>query len=362
MSRHDKVYARCFKDVGKGHAIHRSIPAATMRPGTCGYFDHGGAWVKIFQVAEYDEPTAPSQNSEPVPAAPVTAPVAAPVAEDAAAALDANILTPLTKGRVQLSTPSAPDQWGMKTAGDVSLNVRKATASAKPPPAAGVPIGFSFLAKVRNERRTGAILVTDGNITCHQADPTPVFEEWMEKNLTKILNGDHGRLVRKRGVWIVTRTYTAEKRALAVMQTTNDSREFGADVTVLDIARVGASTAWLRETVNKPGWESHPGPDPVVLFMSGIYWKPRRIGWGLKRKWEQKNKEVLAAGHPLQPFVVTAGTVKDEGGEDGGADPEYLYVTPKVVGEFKDVDERVPRMDFYDYEDVSSSLEESDQH
>ena len=103
------------------------------------------------------------------------------------------------------------------------------------------------------------MLLTDGTVSFQQADPVGVFEEWMEQHLPIILAGKHGSLVRKRGIWIVTRTYTAKCRAVAVMQTRNESLTFAVDVEVPHIARVGPSTEWWKETVHKPGWESHSG-------------------------------------------------------------------------------------------------------
>jgi hypothetical protein len=63
-NRDDKIYARCFKDLGKGFGLHRTILARDMQPGTCGYFNHAGAWVKLFQVVEFEEPAAEEAPEE----------------------------------------------------------------------------------------------------------------------------------------------------------------------------------------------------------------------------------------------------------------------------------------------------------
>ncbi|KAK3374776.1 hypothetical protein B0H63DRAFT_452613 [Podospora didyma] len=401
-NRHDKLYANCFKDLGKGHALFRTVLAKNMSPGTCGYFDHSGAWVKMFQVAEFPEPepappeettltqladaarsaestardfasrlfsfgSAPAADTTTTPD-PVQAPDANANAEvnvalptDTAAPLPpSSTLKPLNVEDEGLELESQIDHndWGMKEAGEVSITLLQAAGGASVPTPT-VPLSARFLAKLRKGNRVGAVLVTDGTVSYHQADPVGSFEEWMETNLKSILAGKHGSLVRKRGVWIVTRTYTAKRRAVAVMQTRDQSLTFNVDVEVPHIARVGPSAEWWRETVHKPGWESYSGPEDTdsedaVLFMSGIYWKPNRVTSGFKKLWEQKTKNVLAAGHPLQPIVVETGVVELP---DGSLGPlENIRITPFAVGEV-DADDRVPRVECYDYEDAPSDIE-----
>jgi hypothetical protein len=102
--------------------------------------------------------------------------------------------------------------------------------------------------------------------------------------------------------------------------------------------------------------------EDVVLFMSGIYWRPRRIRKRKFRKlYEQQVKEVLAAGD-LEPFVAETSVE----GENGELVLEYLRMTPCLVGDVgaqdddyddDDVDDAVPMMKFYDYEDAPSDTE-----
>ncbi|KAH8653730.1 hypothetical protein BX600DRAFT_471553 [Xylariales sp. PMI_506] len=234
----------------------------------------------------------------------------------------------------------------MKSAGQVSMSMLRAQATAGGP---GIPVRGGFTAKMQNKSQSGAVLVTDGSISWHQAGPPGAFEEWMDANLPAILGGGHGSLVRKRGVWIVTQTYTATRRAVAVMQERGSSVLFDVDVEVPNVARVGPRAEWWSETVHKPGWECHSGPNEVVLFMSGIYWQPRLVGENFNKLWEQKVKDVLAAGHPLQPVVVKTSGASDE--------PVYVRMSPHAVGEVPAAG-GVPRMEYYDYEDAPSDVEE----
>lgn len=122
------------------------------------------------------------------------------------------------------------------------------------------PIGGRFLATYQSFSREGAMLVTQGAVSYHQADPQPVFETWMDQHLPALLAGDHGALIRKRGVWIITRTYTATRRAVAVLQSRSATVSFAVDAALpQQIARVGPSAGWWSENVREPGWETHNG-------------------------------------------------------------------------------------------------------
>ncbi|KAL1856406.1 hypothetical protein Daus18300_010778 [Diaporthe australafricana] len=364
-NRGDRIYARCFRDEGKGHPLYRNITTERMRPGTCGYFDHTGSWVRVFQVAEFEDPGNSTQqgigtmvngainwmfswNAAPKEEdnAPETAD-AGPAQQDAVRGDGPNI-EPLAATRVDLYTQKDDEEWGMKASRQVNLKNFEVAANVAPP---NSPIGGRFLATYQSFSREGAMLVTQGPVSFHQADPQPVFETWMDQHLPALLAGDHGALIRKRGIWIVTRTYTATRCAVAVLQSRSATVSFAVDAALpQQIARVGPSAGWWSETVREPGWETHNGPNDVVLFMSGIYWKPRRVSKKFKVMWEQKTKNVLAAGHPYQPVVV-------ESNVDKGSPPEYFCMSPQVVGQVEAAD-GVPRLDFWDYEDAEEDIED----
>jgi hypothetical protein len=87
--------------------------------------------------------------------------------------------------------------------------------------------------------------------------------------------------------------------------------------------------------------------------MSGIYWEPRFVGKGFKIQWEQKVKQVLAGGGPLQPVI------EETTGEPDGS-PVYICMTPYAVGDV-DAPAEVPGKDYYDFEDAPTVVKDEEQ-
>jgi hypothetical protein len=41
-----------MKSCSEGHSLYRNVPATTLKPGTCGYFDNDGDWQVIVQTSD----------------------------------------------------------------------------------------------------------------------------------------------------------------------------------------------------------------------------------------------------------------------------------------------------------------------
>lgn len=54
--REDKVYAECFSESSKGHAVFKNESALDIRPGTVGYFDYDGSWKVVIRTLVEPEP------------------------------------------------------------------------------------------------------------------------------------------------------------------------------------------------------------------------------------------------------------------------------------------------------------------
>lgn len=149
-NRGDRIYARSFKDEGKGHAIYRNISTERMRPGTCGYFDHTGAWVKVFQVAEFEHPADSTHQVVESMAAPLIGAInwmfgwntpqetegntpetaqAGPAQHDALQNAAGPRIEPLEVTRVELHTQKDDEEWGMKSSRQVNLKNLEAAAN-----------------------------------------------------------------------------------------------------------------------------------------------------------------------------------------------------------------------------------------
>ena len=91
-----------------------------------------------------------------------------------------------------------------------------------------------------------AILLTRGKITHNQATLSQPFITWMERNAQAVIDSwDDKKVIEKKGIWIVTKTYTAKQRAIAVLRGKGSKAEFGIDVGAYG-ATVSPSVSWWK--------------------------------------------------------------------------------------------------------------------
>lgn len=103
---------------------------------------------------------------------------------------------------------------------------------------AGATIGFEYSAGSDK----AAVLITKRPVVYSQATPNGPLCDWVVENGREIF-----RHVRKpkRGVWIVTKTYSSKKRRLAVLSSKGTAVKVGIDVTAFrNGAGVHATTAF----------------------------------------------------------------------------------------------------------------------
>lgn len=91
----------------------------------------------------------------------------------------------------------------------------------------------------------GALLVTKGPVKYRQATPNGPLCDWVVENGKEILRRNRKP---KRGVWIVTKTYSVNDRRLTVLSTKGSAVTLGIDVTALkSCAEVRASSSFWQE-------------------------------------------------------------------------------------------------------------------
>jgi hypothetical protein len=92
-----------------------------------------------------------------------------------------------------------------------------------------------------NSGEEGAILLTDGDIKHNVADPQYRYLDWMDENVEELAKRKD---VRDNGVWIVTKTFTATRRALAVAASKNSKVAWSVSAEVADAGGVEAAAEW----------------------------------------------------------------------------------------------------------------------
>ncbi|KAK1761233.1 hypothetical protein QBC47DRAFT_369428 [Echria macrotheca] len=247
--------------------------------------------------------------------------------------------------KVKVTTKPSLEAWGVMQSESIWMRDAQLDAGANIP---NTPASFKAQFHLETRSHLGAVLATDGKVTYHDAHPLPVLENWVKTNLPKIMSTAHASIIKKKGLWMVTKTYTTEKKAVAVMQSKGKFVTLGADVDVANVGRAGPALSWWSATVHKPGWKAQTDSQGLVLFMSGLYWKP----WWLTRKLyveREKERQVMLGAEKGVDVVVNG----------GGETEEYYSFTPFVVGK-AELAGRLPRLDYYDEMDDDGDAGESD--
>ena len=111
-------------------------------------------------------------------------------------------------------------------------------------PAGPVPVSAGIDAIFENEQQEGGILIVDGNVTHHQARPTSNFKIWMKNpEIAKKIMEEYPDTVEK-GIWIITKTYTAKRRSVAVAKSKGTLLSFSIGAKVADIAELKPTAEW----------------------------------------------------------------------------------------------------------------------
>jgi hypothetical protein len=185
MSDHDnhKQYAKCMKRRSEGHALYRNVSASRLKPGTSGYFDNDGDWQVIVQASEVE-------------------------------ALQNHNLPGLDD--VRYWKDDGEDYWrGPVTSKGVTgsrVDMKFHAADGTSMVVAGGKLEFTS-----SETRS-AILVAKGNVEHHQSTPESKIRAWGSANAQALidLSGDRD-IIKKKGFWIVTKTYTAKKCSISLL-------------------------------------------------------------------------------------------------------------------------------------------------
>ncbi|OAQ59323.1 hypothetical protein VFPPC_10386 [Pochonia chlamydosporia 170] len=120
-----------------------------------------------------------------------------------------------------------------------------------------------------NETEAGAVLVTESPVWRHRIESDTSALQWMLDNTSQMLSR-HRDIIKKHGIWIVTKTYSTRRCAIAVITSKASAVEIGLGVNVQGVLELTPKSEW------KNGSGSfctglHEGEGEVVVFISGIY-------------------------------------------------------------------------------------------
>ena len=159
-------------------------------------------------------------------------------------------------------------------------------------------------------------MVPNNPVTLHQVTVNTATREipkWISNNLKMLRDKEMYRSqITDNGLWIVTKTYTAPSCAVSVMSGRATSVGVRLTLTVEGILTIdpgfghGTQASGTSSRLNKD--ISGFGPEPVVIFMSGIYIKRRWFGVVKTTNKQEKQKPFVRGeehedGHKPQTTI-----------------------------------------------------------
>ncbi|KAI1492281.1 hypothetical protein F5X96DRAFT_627545 [Biscogniauxia mediterranea] len=200
-SRVDRVFARLLMNHPYGWALYKKVSAKDLRPGIVGYFDSEGDW-KALKIQNH--------------------------------ILDADSREP------------EPLTWGPKSSESV---VSRQIGGSIGTPVMVVPVEASLKLSVQCKSDEGAIMVTQNPVLKHQIDDEETVVEWVKSNKTMLIKG-YKSIIDKHGIWVITKTYTSHRCAVAVMSSKSSSVELGISADIPGIFTLTPTSEWLSSSTN----------------------------------------------------------------------------------------------------------------
>lgn len=381
-SREDKVYARCFKRKAYGHALFKEVSAKSLRPGTCGYFDFDGDWHPLLHLIP-DDPPAPVEEPADESTSGTTLSLPAvkgflstlfkqkedTTAEDEAVEGSTSEEVPGTAPLPAIKDLTALPEllhdsrpigtWGAIVSEGVEGSQMDFTVEGKAPDGTGAGIGWKYT----SSRSDSAILATDGKITHEQTWETDKIRAWVYENIETIIEGSSASaVIRKKGLWVVTKTYLAKRAAIALLRSKDSNTYFGVRAATHGV-EVSPSAQWWNGYKDSSWHDLGDGKNDVVLFMSGIWWTANPLNpFSKKFKHYEKRKDqhFLDAHDGVVPRTIE---FRDK---EQPEKYEYVEFMPRAVGKdpsFKGIPEakRSPLYDAGDQKGEDDSSDESDE-
>ncbi|KAF5607571.1 hypothetical protein FPANT_824 [Fusarium pseudoanthophilum] len=282
-----EIFTECFKGSFEGHALYEKVLGNNMKPGTCGYFNHLHKWIPIIHT------------------------------------LDEDIAKDVQRPNARLVDQGQPDKWDVRKSGNVSGARIQVNAAAAVPGAPGGGVAMKYT----THKGQGAVMVPGSKVTAHRAEPAPSFRNWMSKNMQLIASRPmyDEEAVQEKGLWLITGTFTATHRAISVLESAGSEAYIGVDVTIPGAATLGPAVGFWNHREQSSGWIVHTDEkNGVVLYASGIYYKPQLFSKKLKEVERQEKQKWLDADEDSSPIDAELA--------QGSPGAEYIRFWPYAFG------------------------------
>ncbi|KAL7953690.1 hypothetical protein V8C34DRAFT_296338 [Trichoderma compactum] len=239
-SRLDRVYAQLLRDHPYGWALYKKVTTQKLHPGSCGYFDSDGDWQTLIDLTNLHNVadrgwTIPSDE-------------------------------------IQGSGDPESMIWGPKNSDSVrSCHVGGKVGTT----VVGAPVAASVAMSFESTSDKGAVLATESPVLRHQIGDETSALQWMAENTAEMLRR-HGSVVKKHGIWVVTKTYSTRRSAVAVMTQRSSKVEIGLGADVQGLLTLSPESSWTSST-GSSSMELHEDDNGVVVFISGMYFSKKLV-------------------------------------------------------------------------------------
>lgn len=134
-----------------------------------------------------------------------------------------------------------------------------------------IPVGADAHIKYRSKHSFGAVLVTQKPITLTSFNDEILFESWLDSNKA-LLSLSYGSQLRRHGLVIVTRTYTAPCCSINAWEDRKNEASMSVKLKANMMGELGDTLDWTDRLTDQD-WSHYSGKgegDTVVVFFDGI--------------------------------------------------------------------------------------------
>lgn len=176
-----------------------------------------------------------------------------------------------------------------------------------------------------SHKSQGAVLITENPVLKHKVGDELSALQWMAENKAEMMRR-YKSIIRRHGVWIVTKTYSTRRCAIAIMADESSSTEIKLN-SVQGVLTLTPNSAWSGIS-GSSCIELHEDEDGVVVFISGIYFSQKLFGtkMGYSRD-QRKQKDKIFRGD------------NDGSGQDDSDELDVEYYPPLDEDEDENGDE-----------------------
>ncbi|KAL6802263.1 hypothetical protein J3E68DRAFT_395675 [Trichoderma sp. SZMC 28012] len=231
-SRLDKVYAQLMSDHPYGWGLYKKVTTPEIHPGSCGYFDSEGDWRSITDLSNPQD-----LNSQ-----------------------GWTIPDDIHDNKGPRSTT-----WGPKSSSSIQNYSLGGNSQAGGTAAA---LRTSMSMSYENTSDQGAILCTESPVTRHQIGDELSAVQWMAENTAEMMRR-HKHIIKRHGVWIVTKTYSTRRCAITIMTSKSSTINISLDY-ANGLLTLTPHSTWTASSGNSCT-ELHEDDNGVVVFISGVY-------------------------------------------------------------------------------------------